>query len=1387
MDKKALREQAKVFNTHLDEMATQIVQHLALVPEFRRFDDATLQHIAEEDLKFVLQSLEAGDLSSYVGFADRRAQERVSQGFSIKELLYALRGIEQVLQEYVISIDMARLLWQLFSQSRDALHVASEDARTAQLAVFRSLAENSADAMLIVDIQGNIMYADHACYDLMRMDYEQQNMLGRPMADFWPKHELPNLEGILALAMQGNWQGEAQQRRADGTIFDAALTLFAVNDQVGLATNIAAIIRNISVQKQAESDLRASEKRFRSLFDSSIDAIFTMSESVFLDCNVTTLDIFGCTREQIIGHSPTEFSPEFQLDGRLSSEASQEYIHKAFAGETQTFEWQHKRLNGNVFDAEVNLVKIDLGDQVYLQAVVRDISRRKTLERQIQETVTRRGYQVQVGTQIAQEISAAPALSEIFERVVVIVKERFGYYHTQILRYEAGVKAVVLVYGYGEIGQKMLAAGHQMPMGVGLIGLAAATGETVLRPDLSGDQDWRPNKLLPETRGEIAVPIKMGARVLGVLDVQSDQVNALTEDDRLLLEGLCGQIAVAIESTRLRQEMEDRLAELNTLYRATSRESWQKFQRAYVGQAYLYDRLDVVPIKSEDVYSESVVGAPVEAGAPLDVRGETVGLLGVYQDPLHPLTDDEMRLIEQVSDQVAQALESARLFTQTQRALEETEILYQASAQIVEAPGLDDALSILVKSTALKDMGQAIFAFFDRPWDASDPQVEIAMPELMINAAVWDRSGHSQEPVGTRYLMRDFPLFRYLDPHRPLLVKDFDDMSDDRLDENARQVSRQVGFRGMAVWPLEAGGEWFGLLFGQSDVPLNLSDTDIRLITNLVEQAATVIRGMRLSQDMQERVRELTSLQRMLSREAWVTYQGRSSGENQGYLYDQVSVQPMSADAILGEVDGAITASASQPVYATTLSVHGEPIGVLGVRQTGGGKISDEDEAFLQTVAEQVAQAMERARLIEQTQKSAVELQAVAEVSTAASSILDPNQLLQSVVDLTKRSFGLYHVHVYLVDESAENLTLAIGAGDVGRSMVEEGWAIPIDDPASLVASVGRDRLGRYASDVRLEEAYLPNPSLPDTLSELAVPMVVADRLLGVFDVQADVVNRFTQEDVRTYTTLASQTAVALQNAKLYAEQLAAIDRLRELDNMKTAFLANMSHELRTPLNSILGFTQVIMEGLDGELTDLMTSDLELIEKNGKHLLNLINDILDMAKIEAGRMNLSMEPLNMYDLLEDVILSNSSLARDKSLYMRVEGDPNADWTVMADHVRIRQVLNNLISNSVKFTEKGGITLELEHLLPTETEPQERIQVRVCDTGLGIPVNKLEEVFEAFSQVDSSTTRKVGGTGLGLPISRRLVEMHGGRLWAFSKGVSGEGSIFYLELPVNHEQ
>ena len=260
-------------------------------------------------------------------------------------------------------------------------------------------------------------------------------------------------------------------------------------------------------------------------------------------------------------------------------------------------------------------------------------------------------------------------------------------------------------------------------------------------------------------------------------------------------------------------------------------------------------------------------------------------------------------------------------------------------------------------------------------------------------------------------------------------------------------------------------------------------------------------------------------------------------------------------------------------------------------------------------------------------------------------------------------------------------------------------------------------------------------------------------------------------------SSIAAQASIHLETLRLADELRKRAAELQELDRLKSAFLANMSHELRTPLNSILGFSDVILEEIDGPLTEPMNNDLRLIQKNGQHLLHLINDVLDMAKIEAGRLNLSPERFLAHDILDDVVSITSTLASEKNLSLFIDADSDNEIQIFADRTRLRQVMINLVNNSIKFTEKGRIAIGVSR------QGTDNILISVKDTGVGIPPDKLETIFQEFAQVDTSSTRKAGGTGLGLPISRRLIELHGGRLWAESSGVPGEGSIFYVELPI----
>jgi len=358
------------------------------------------------------------------------------------------------------------------------------------------------------------------------------------------------------------------------------------------------------------------------------------------------------------------------------------------------------------------------------------------------------------------------------------------------------------------------------------------------------------------------------------------------------------------------------------------------------------------------------------------------------------------------------------------------------------------------------------------------------------------------------------------------------------------------------------------------------------------------------------------------------------------------------------------------------------------------------------------------------------------------------------------------------VAQQVENIRLLADASRA-RAEAEEATRRLTHESWGTFASQREGETLSFAYD-NIQVAQLEDTAVPKDLA-FSIPLEVRGEAIGQLAIAGD--EKVSPEAVNLAKSIAAQTSIHLETLRLNEELQQRAIELQELDRLKSGFLANMSHELRTPLNSILGFADVMLMELDGPLTPNMNDDLKLIQKNGQHLLHLINDVLDMAKIESGRMNLSPEKFVLHEMLEEINSITSTLASERNISLFIEEDSDREVEVFADNTRLRQVMINLVNNAIKFTENGKIAIR------ATKQDSTTILIAVKDTGLGIPPEKLEDIFLEFTQVDTSTTRKVGGTGLGLPISRRLIEMHGGRLWAESTGVLGEGSTFFIELPI----
>lgn len=416
------------------------------------------------------------------------------------------------------------------------------------------------------------------------------------------------------------------------------------------------------------------------------------------------------------------------------------------------------------------------------------------------------------------------------------------------------------------------------------------------------------------------------------------------------------------------------------------------------------------------------------------------------------------------------------------------------------------------------------------------------------------------------------------------------------------------------------------------------------------------------------------------------------------------------------------------------------------------------------------AKVAERTALLQEAndtiQRRAVQLATTVEISRAVTSILDPKELLSEVVELVHDHFDYAYVGVYLLaDDRKEAVPAAdAGGGQAVETAKDEPVSVGSDEAVSRAILLRKPVVQRW-DDGESHARF----GTPDIRAEAALPLSVRDDILGVLDILTVKSERIDEDTLSILSSVARQVAVALDNARAYRNEKEALERLRKAEEMRSRFLAHMSRELREPLTNIIGFCRLILNGLDGPISEQQRHDLQIIHANSEHLLGLINDLLDVSQIEAGLMELHFEDVDLAAMTKSVMATASALVRDKDieLHRDVEDLP----TLKADSARVRQVLLNLLTNAAKFTEEGSIAVK------AWSEDGE-VFVSVSDTGSGIPVEDQTRIFEQFEQGVDERGRRPNGAGLGLALSRKFVEMHGGEIWVESE--PGEGSEFTFQ-------
>ena len=449
-------------------------------------------------------------------------------------------------------------------------------------------------------------------------------------------------------------------------------------------------------------------------------------------------------------------------------------------------------------------------------------------------------------------------------------------------------------------------------------------------------------------------------------------------------------------------------------------------------------------------------------------------------------------------------------------------------------------------------------------------------------------------------------------------------------------------------------------------------------------------------------------------------------------------------------------------------------VGAIVIYRQEVRPFTEKQVALVRNFAAQAVIAIENTRLLNELRQSLQQQTATADVLKIISrSTFDLTSVLDTLVESAARLCEADSAHLYRHVDSSYQMAACCGFSPEYRAYMERQSVVPGED--TLIGRTALDGRTVHIPDVLADSKYKWHEAqkLGGYRTMLGVPLLREGVPIGVLAMTRSVVRPFTDQQIELVKTFADQAVIAIENVRLFEEIQEKSRQVEEASKHKSQFLANMSHELRTPLNAILGYTELILDGIYGDAPDKMRNVLERVQTNGKHLLGLINDVLDLSKIEAGQLVLTLNDYSIKEMMQGVYVAVEPLAGNKKLGFKLEVPPDLP-VAHGDERRLSQVLLNLVGNAIKFTDTGAVTMRASAANGSYT-------IAVNDTGPGIAEDDKAKIFEEFKQSDSAQTKAKGGTGLGLSIAKRIVEMHGGKLWVES--AIGCGSTFFFTVPL----